>query len=108
MSPLHPADSVIMLESYSPADATARAKAIAAQLPGSAATNGPPVPFAPPPQRCPTASGLSGGMKVNAGRTSIRFGELAELDLGGVEQIIEHSQVTAVTAALWNRCLVVT
>ena len=93
------ADAVVMLDCYMPSDVTARAKEIAGKMPGGA----PPTPtsfFPTPPQRCPTPSGLSAGLKVNAGRNSIRFGELPELDLCGVEQIVEHSQVRAISEVL--------
>ena len=49
--------------------------------------------------RCP-AKPLSPGLKVSAGRTSIRFGELPELDLSAAEQLVEHSQVRTIAEAL--------
>ena len=48
--------------------------------------------MARPPRRCAGSSGLSLGLKVHAARSAIRFGELPELDLGSIEQIVEHSQ----------------
>lgn len=82
-----------MLDSYSASDVTSRAKQVAAALPSGAPLGAPLAGgFPPPPQRCPSASGLHAGMKVSAARASVRFGELAELDLSGVEQIVEHSQ----------------
>jgi len=95
------ADSVIMLDNYAAADVTARAKQIAQALPRSAAQgDSPPAAFVPPPQRCPSSSGLAAGIKTVAMRSSIRFGDLPELDLSGIEQIVELSQVRAIAEAL--------
>ena len=44
-------------------------------------------------------AGLTPGLKLSAGKSSIRLGE-AELDLSGVEQLVEHSQVRAVGEAM--------
>lgn len=91
-----------MLDEYQTSDVTARAKAIAGTIAGGA----PPEAmsgsgeFAFPPRRCPTPSELAAGMKLNAARWSIRMGEAPELDLAGVEQIAEHSQVRAIAEAL--------
>ena len=86
------ADSVVMMDSYLPMDVTARAREIALELPSAAPPSADPDAFASLLHRCPGASGLSRDAKMNAGRSSLRFGELAELDLSGVEQLVEHSQ----------------
>ena len=39
-------------------------------------------------------------MCIRDRREAIRFGDLPELDLGGVEQLVEHSQVRAIAEAL--------
>ena len=39
-------------------------------------------------------------MKANAARASIRLGDLPELDLSGLEQLVEHSQTRAICEAL--------
>lgn len=96
------ADVVLMLDAYKPADVTTKAKEIAAAISGGA----PPdaiagAAVAPPPRRCPAApAGLASGVKVHASRDSLRFGELPELDLSGVEQIVETSQVRAIGEAI--------
>ena len=56
------------------------------------------------PVRVIGSSGLSHGMKTAGTRSSIRFGELPELDLSGVEQIVEHSQVRAIAEACILLC----
>ena len=56
------------------------------------------------PVRVIGSSGLSHGMKTAGTRSSIRFGELPELDLSGVEQIVEHSQVRAIAEACIQLC----
>ena len=99
------ADTVLMLDEYTTSDVTAKAKALAAEIPGGApppAAGGAEAAYrmARPPRRCPSASGLSSGMKTHATRSSVRFGELPELDLSGIEQLVEHSQVRAIAEAL--------
>ena len=95
------ADSVLMLHEYQTSDATARAKEVANTIPGGAPPESRLDSTMPPTTaRCVGASGLHAGMKVNAMRSSIRFGELAELDLSGVEQLVEHSQVRAIGEAM--------
>lgn len=93
------ADGVLMMDSYVPRDATARAKQVAAELP-SLLPAAAPEAFATLLHRCPGASGLACDAKVAAARSSIRFGDLPELDLAAVEQIVEHSQVRAIGEAL--------
>jgi len=51
------------MDCYTVSDVTAEAKAIAAELPSSAAPQ-PPNLFTSLPRRCPAASGLRAGMKV--------------------------------------------
>ena len=97
------ADTVLMLDEYRTSDVTKRAKELAQEIPGGApatTSSGGRHVMTRPPRRCPGASGLSCGLKMNAARSSIRFGDLPELDLGGVEQIVEHSQVRAIAEAL--------
>ena len=92
------ADTVLMLDEYSTSDATARAKELAHAIAGGApAPSGFVMPS--PPRRCPGPSGLVSGTKVHASRAAIRFGDLPELDLGGLEQLVEHSQTRATERA---------
>ena len=96
------ADTVLLMDSYAPSDATARAKAIAAELPSTAPASAPGGSLfsGAMARRCPLRSGLATGVKVAAGRERVRLGELPELDLSAVEQIVEHSQVRAIAEAL--------
>ena len=59
-----------------------------------------PDAFPAAPQRCPRCPGLERGVKSTAGKSSIRFGDLPELDLSGVEQLVEHSQVRCISEAI--------
>ena len=90
------ADAVVMLDSYAPSEVTARAREICDAHPGGG--GGPDADFAfpAPSQRCPGASGLAGQSKIAASKASIRFGDLDELDLSCVEQIVEYSQVRGI------------
>ena len=95
------ADTVLLLDEYKTSDATAKAKQLASTIPGGAPPESKQDRAMPPlPVRCVGPSGLQSGMKLNAARDSIRFGELPELDLSGIEQIIEHSQTRAIAEAM--------
>ena len=100
------ADTVVMMDEYRADDVTKRAKDIAAAIKGGApppdtlAADG-HAGFRAPPQRCPArGGGLAPAVKMSAQRSSIRFGEAPELDLGGLEQLVEHSQTRAIGEAL--------
>jgi hypothetical protein len=89
------ADTVLLLDEYKISDATAQAKAIAQSIAGGAPPESKQDRGWPKlPKRRVGSSGLEAGMKTAATRSSIRFGEQPELDLSGVEQIVEHSQVS--------------
>lgn len=95
------ADTVLLLDEYKTADATAKAKELAAAIPGGAPPESKQDRGWPQlPQRCLSASGLQPGMKLSAMRSSIRFGDEPELDLSAMEQIVEHSQVRAIAEAM--------
>ena len=97
------ADTVLMLDEYKAADVTARAKEIAAAIAGGAPPEafGAAATFAAPPRRClGRAAGLQPGAKMHATRESLRIGDCPELDLAGLEQLVEHSQTRAIGEAL--------
>jgi len=94
------ADAVILMNEYAASDATAEAKAIASRLPLKPAPPPATGAFSSLPHRCPTASGLAGGHKVSVSRSSVRFGDLTELDVASVEQLVEPSQTRAIAEAL--------
>ena len=92
----HVADTVIMLDSYVPSECTARAREICASHPGGSTAIDTNFVFPSPSRRCPGGSGLQDQSKIVASKTSIRFGDLDELDLSYVEQIVEYSQVRGI------------
>ncbi len=121
------ADRVVMMDCYAACDRTAQAKAIAEAYAASSSSSAaavaghgllpptppPPVgvgassggagsnPFAAAPERVPLAQSFSsGGGKVTArGKWKLTYGE-RELELGGVEQIVEESQTRAIGDAI--------
>ena len=99
------ADTVLLLDEYKCSDVTKRAKDLASSIPGGAPPESKEDRGMPRvPVRVIGSSGLSHGMKTAGTRSSIRFGELPELDLSGVEQIVEHSQVRAIAEACIQLC----
>ncbi|KAL6062562.1 Isopentenyldiphosphate delta-isomerase [Balamuthia mandrillaris] len=118
------ADNVIMMESYVPVDATARAKEIAATVRTNREEEGGavsifyvPIPnlikqnkglhFGSITARAPILSSIGEALKGGqdkvkvASLSTILFGEV-ELDLSAVEQIVEKSQTRAIADALRN------
>ncbi|KAL6047018.1 ATPase [Balamuthia mandrillaris] len=100
------ADNVIMMESYVPIDATARAKEIAATIRTNREEEG-GLHFGSITARAPILSSIGEALKGGqdkvkvASLSTILFGEV-ELDLSAVEQIVEKSQTRAIADALRN------
>jgi hypothetical protein len=100
------------MEEYRCVDATARAREIAAAA-GDAGAAAAPLPFSAPPRRAlasvhpapPGPPGRDVKLRVRS-RKSLTLNE-EELDLSGVEQLVEASQTRAVGEALllWRRRL---
>ena len=101
------ADCVVMMDEYVISDVTARAKEISASMPSGGSSSSSSnnntamkVSLTRPAQRRPRASGLDAQMKVRTDATAIRLGDLPELDISYVEQIVERSQVRAIAEML--------
>jgi predicted ABC-class ATPase len=100
------ADAVVLFDSYEAHDATARARAIADAHPSTGYGGVEAEPYPPPPPRTLVAvqpgGGGGGGRPVRAKTRALHAVQLEdeELDLGGVEQLVEVSQTRAVAAAL--------
>ncbi len=98
------ADNVILMRGYRPEDATARAREVAGQLPTRRGF-GAGEPFAFPAGRVPDPRSIQplrgkGKVKIEAeGIDGIRFGN-ESIDLRGVEQVADASQLRAAGRAL--------
>jgi predicted ABC-class ATPase len=100
------ADTVVAMVGYEPMEATREARAIAEANPTGRSTEcGPMAGFKKPPGRVPLKESLDarkGRKEVNLkalGTRSILFGT-EEIDLAGVEQIVEGGQARAIGAAM--------
>jgi len=96
------ADKIILMDSYSPRNVTDEAKAIAAEMPSNRAAEG-GSSFGVRTPRCPVKSSLAvvrnSKVKVRDHET-VSIGEDINLDLSGVEQLIEASQTRAIVDAI--------
>lgn len=97
------ADCVVMLDSYHCLDVTARAKQISSS---AAASSGPShvasssQPFGTIFSRCPVSDAYRPNNKVAVrAKSVISYGDI-ELEVGGLEQIVDVSQTNAVSFAL--------
>ena len=98
------ADRVLAMRDYAASDVTERAHAIAAEV-ATGRRNEACAPLEPPTPRAPVAGSIDPSrgrraVKVRVHtRARVSFGE-EELELGGLGQLVEHSQVRAVALAL--------
>ncbi|MCG0239220.1 MAG: ABC-ATPase domain-containing protein [Firmicutes bacterium] len=97
------ADTVILMQNYRPADVTARARQVAAELPARRQPEA-PVPLSPPRPRWVDPDSLDPRRR---GREKVRARDLDELafgaesiDLSYVEQLVDPSQTRAIGGAL--------
>lgn len=90
------ATTVIMMDNYEPLDKTAEAKAIAAQYSSNAGSSFFAAHFGTLSRRFPIPASLQTEGKVVArGRNKLQYGE-EDVDLGGVEQLVEIGQTRAI------------
>lgn len=89
------ADQIVVMENYTPTDATERAKAIITETRSRGDTYPSIDPFMIGPPRILARSTLQPGGKVVGRRLNcLTFGD--DIDLGSVEQLVETSQVRAI------------
>ncbi|GMH39200.1 hypothetical protein BSKO_07098 [Bryopsis sp. KO-2023] len=94
------ADTVVCMDSFIPRDVTAEAKKIANEIGVSSAAAYAGVPYGNVPRRSPT-SVYSEAPKISVrNATTISFGDELQLDLAGVEQLVEISQTRAISDTL--------
>ena len=98
------ADSVLLMRDYRAFDATADARRVARELPSTRQREA-PAPFPAPVDRIPQAASFDASrgrrpVKIDApALDAIRFGR-EDLDLRGLEQIVDRSQTRAVGHAI--------
>mmetsp|Transcript_14249 Transcript_14249/g.42200 ORF Transcript_14249/g.42200 Transcript_14249/m.42200 type:complete len:462 (+) Transcript_14249:400-1785(+) len=101
------ADIVISLESYRPAEVTARAKAIAEEVPSSLGGLE-ALKMSRPRSRVPDPATMNAVVEgrekvVSRSRGTIDYGE-TRVDLACVQQLVEHSQTRAIGEVLLYAC----
>jgi predicted ABC-class ATPase len=98
------ADNVILMRAYRPEDAAEQARRVAEQIP-SARRNEQPAPLPPVTPRVPLAESFDASrgrreVKIDArGRDKILYGS-DDIDLRGVEQLLDTSQTRAIGNAI--------
>jgi len=98
------ADTAIAMESFVPADVTARVRAIAAQFPNERAPEGnepwgDPAPRVPLPESIDPSRGKKSERVRARGASEIEFGS-ETIDLAALEQLVDTGQLRAIAAAL--------
>ena len=94
------ADCVIMLDSYQCHDVTARAKQISSAAAASSHVASSSQPFGTIFSRCPVGDAYKANNKVAVrSKGVISYGDI-ELEVGGLEQIVDMNQTNAVSFAL--------
>ncbi|MBE3574727.1 MAG: ABC-ATPase domain-containing protein [Firmicutes bacterium] len=99
------ADTVLMMDTYRPVDATQQARQVAARFPTGRQSEGCPLPVRPR-SRCPLPESFdphrgSRPVKISTrGQRQIVFGSTT-LDLGAVEQIVHPSQTRCLADSLY-------